>query len=68
MSEPNEQNVTCDEKGCGNYFFVTGSCLITDEQLEAVGRALGWVVCWRKGSLLRPPSTYREKSKKDFTR
>lgn len=42
MSEPNERNVSCDAPGCGNYFFLAGSCLFTEEQIDAVGEALGW--------------------------
>ena len=63
MSEPNEQNVTCDEKGCSNYFFVTGSCLITDQQVEAVGRALGWSFVGEKEAFAHHPRPEKKAKK-----
>jgi hypothetical protein len=42
MSEGNDREVKCDGEGCERYFFVDGSCLITDQQLDAIGAALGW--------------------------
>jgi hypothetical protein len=43
-NEDNERNVTCDGEGCDKYLFCTGSCSITDKQLDEILRILGWTV------------------------
>lgn len=40
--EDYEREVHCDSDGCQRYFFVTNTCGLTDEQLNAIGAVLGW--------------------------
>jgi hypothetical protein len=41
-NEDNERTISCDGKGCNRYFFITGSCSITEAQLDVIGKTLGW--------------------------